>query len=877
MGEEENSSGGSGDSGADSNDAAPNRRSNCDDSATRPFDGNPFCGAGESDAVEGAQTGGELGEIPSAEENDDPSTHPFTGNPFSRRRRDAADSEEQEEEQRPAVRPFDGNPFARKGGSRKLADGTSQDMGSVAAFFESEALVDIEWEVLELQISEQLNELYEIRLRLRTDQEGVEPEQLLGRECRLRLERDAQEQSFMGIAAEVLEGSSSRHHVTVELLLVPALWMLGQRRDTRIFQDKTVPEILEEVFAPLADVNREVWFLLDRDYPTAEYRLQYDETDLDFAQRLMEEEGIVYWFDHGGEWEILVLVDASARHNAIDRPDGASLQMTDYSSGGDNRELVREYHRRNIVRSTALETRHWDWTRAAVIEGDDEGEGEARPEYDHDNRPLTLHEYDTGALSYQANDADEQVRLRRELQLRDARVGEGESNVLALRPGRTFELTGHRQGDLGGELLLTRVVHRFNGEGASGESEDRYRNTFDCIPTEVPFRPDRRTPRPRVHGVQTATVVGPVGEEIHTDEHGRVLVQFHWDRVGGMDEHSSCWIRVVQPWSGPGWGFLFLPRIGMEVVVTFVNGDPDQPMVTGAVYNGHNSPPYPLPDEKTKSSIKTRSTPESEGYNELTFEDAAGEEQIIVHAQKDYNETVENNHATTVHAGQTNTVDGDQSESVGGDQSLSVEGSRTKTVVGDEEIIVKTTRTQTIHGLEKVSLLDARETEVGTTELHRVCGALTEEFQGGRHTTVGQVDEEQVNGNKTLEVSQQYLVGSDQQMKLVQGDANFLRLDGLAKLGTEGVVTVTNGRTQVEGGTDGKLTLSADSEISLVCGGSSITLKADGTIELTGATVTTTGAGGSVEASGSGVAATGGQVNLSAGVVDISGAVVKVN
>ncbi|HUJ89550.1 MAG TPA: type VI secretion system tip protein TssI/VgrG, partial [Syntrophorhabdales bacterium] len=192
------------------------------------------------------------------------------------------------------------------------------------------------------------------------------------------------------------------------------------------------------------------------------------------------------------------------------------------------------------------------------------------------------------------------------------------------------------------KYVLTSIEHEANQDWGK-ESELVYSNHFTCIPFEVPYRPKRVTPKPVVQGSQTAIVVGPQGEEIYTDEHSRVKVQFHWDREGKKDENSSRWIRVSEPWAGAGWGGMYIPRIGHEVIVDFLEGDPDRPIITGRVYHGNNKPPYPLPDEKTKSTLKSDSSKGSGGFNEIRFEDKKGSEEIFVHGQKDYNTVIENN------------------------------------------------------------------------------------------------------------------------------------------------------------------------------------------------------------------------------------------
>jgi type VI secretion system secreted protein VgrG len=313
--------------------------------------------------------------------------------------------------------------------------------------------------------------------------------------------------------------------------------------------------------------------------------------------------------------------------------------------------------------------------------------GPERAEYEHDSAPLTLAGFDG---RYRENDADAQVRIRRERQRCEALVVEGEATAIGLAPGRIFEVAGHPRPGHDRRWLVRAATHR-----ASARS---WSTRFECIPAEVPHRPRRAAARPRISGVQTARVVGPAGEEIHTDEHGRIKVQFHWDRDGRLDERSSCWIHVAQPWAGAGWGFVFVPRIGMEVIVTFVNGDADRPICTGCVYNGENRPPLALPDEKTRSTIRTSSSLGGDGYNELTFEDAAGEEQIIVHAQRDLNETVERAHTTVVGGDQSNSVSGDHSNSVDGEHTEYVGGNQSLTVEGDRQVVVSGLQDFTVEG-----------------------------------------------------------------------------------------------------------------------------------------------------------------------------------
>lgn len=277
-------------------------------------------------------------------------------------------------------------------------------------------------------------------------------------------------------------------------------------------------------------------------------------------------------------------------------------------------------------------------------------------------------------------------------------------------------------------------------ERGEGTDADPYANRFECIPHAQTYRPARRAPKPRVYSVQTATVVGPAGEEIHTDEHGRIKVLFHWDRRDVHDETASCWVRVQQSWAGPGWGFVFLPRVGMEVVVTFIDGDPDRPLVTGCVYNGTNQPPYPLPAEKTKSTMKSQSSPGGSGFNELRFEDRAGAEEIFLHGQRDWNTVVENDVTERVGHDRTRHVRNDEAVHIGRHHVQSVGTTRTRSVGEDESVSVGGDRElhiggdsqRQVGGAERIGIDGDRRVRVQGSERARVGGDRVESVGGHR-------------------------------------------------------------------------------------------------------------------------------------------------
>lgn len=632
------------------------------------------------------------------------------------------------------------------------------------------------WTVSDVRVEEALNEPYEATVDLVCIDESVSPTELLGRDCELGIARPPLERLVRGMIRRVEQldrGDQHAHEVILRVHVVPALWALGQGRDTRIFQELTVPQILEQVLgAALSPYGRELRMDTSaRAYPEREYCLQYQESNLAFVSRLMEEEGIAYYFDHvaGDGREVLVLTDHQKGFERGPTLDGGPVPVISIHGAVQEREPVHELHPISSLVETKITVSDFDWTQGAPVIRSARGEPAERQRdrerYEHD-RALTIGRYAEGPRRYQAEDSAAQAGVRRELQERDAEVARGRGRVSGFAAGRVFALTCAGVDE---EYLLTRVVHvsdRLDGDHAADEGRDEsYHNRFECIPASVPFRPSRRTEKPRIHGMQSAVVVGPAGEEVHTDAHGRIKVQFKWDRLGAHDDHSSCWIRVVQAWAGRGWGAFVLPRIGMEVIVSFLDGDPDRPIVTGCVYNGENPPPYPLPEEKTKSTFKTNSSLGGEGFNELRFEDRKGSEEIFVHAQKDYNEVVLHDHSTHVLHFQKNEVDVDQTETIGRHQRMTVGVDRTHSVgvnesitVGfDQRVFIGNDRDETVgvdHGVkvggnQKVMIGADRDHVVGTEDRLRV-GSDRKVVVGGKSTHRAVDEIEVVSGERIL-------------------------------------------------------------------------------------------------------------------------------
>ncbi len=619
----------------------------------------------------------------------------------------------------------------------------------------------VTWTVQSGRMREQLNTPYRLRLHLATEDLDAEPVLLLGQPATLTITRGSVMRQVTGIVSEVHEGSTHPEMVTTNIVIAPALEALRHRTNTKIFQEMTVPEILEEVLGEgLGAYDRSLDNQLSRTYPNCDYRLQYDESDLSFCSRLMEEEGIVYWFDFEEETETLVLADSQDSYGEISSVHDSMLLYSLYAGTVEGHEYVSRLDVMSQIRPTKVVMQNYDWTQPAVwVEADsaDSDEGPAfdfpsgahldpeREVYQHDEQPPTHFDWD--GMVYLEEDAADQARLRREAQTWEARVAQGATTVTGMTIGATFELTGHPRSDLDGRYLVLGVSHSFDDYGRS------YGNTFQSIPEDVPFRPKRITPKPRIESIQTAVVVGPSGEEIHTDVHGRIKVQFHWDRLGANDESSSRFVRVQQPWAGAGWGFVFIPRMGMEVIVDFINGDPDHPLVVGCVYNGEHPPPYALPDEKTKSTIKSETSLGGGGYNEIRFEDKAGEEEVFTHAQKDQNEIVENDHTTTVHHDQSIRVDNDQTQEVGNDQTEHIFNNQSLEVDVDRTIQVHGNFDETVDGTETRQVTGDVSETFSANETRQVSGNMDETVSGSRTQTISGDSTETVSGSLTQNIT----------------------------------------------------------------------------------------------------------------------------
>jgi type VI secretion system secreted protein VgrG len=433
------------------------------------------------------------------------------------------------------------------------------------------------------------------------------------------------------------------------------------------------------------------------------------------------------------------------------------------------------------------------------------------------------------------------VKLRMEEEEAMHTVLTGTSTCRAFLPGYRFDLEGHSSNAMNATYLLTEVQHAASvGDGydtsTAAGGEAHYTNSFTCMPYDVPYRPQRLTPKPIVQGPQTATVVGKAGEEIWTDKFGRVKVQFHWDREGRRDENSSCWIRVSHPWAGKGWGAIAIPRIGQEVIVDFLEGDPDQPIITGRVYNAEQMPPYGLPANQTQSGVKSRSSKEgtTDNFNEIRFEDKKGEEQLFIHAEKNQDIEVEND--------ETHWVGQDRKKTIDRDETTEVKRDRTETVGRNETITISDNRTEKVGKDESITIGDNRTENVGKNENITIGDNRTEKVGKDESITIGDNRTENVGKNESI------TIGDNRTEKVGKDESITIGDNRTENVGKDETVSVGKNRSHRIGDNDtlsvGKvLSITAGDQITIKTGRASILMKKDGTITIQGKDITVKGSG----------------------------------
>lgn len=684
-------------------------------------------------------------------------------------------------------------------------------------------------DVLRFTGFEGMSQLYRFEVELSSADGNLAFDDALGKPALLTIHTIDESRFMHGIVSRFEETGTGTTRTVYTATVVPRLWTLGLRQDCCMFQTMNVPDVLKQVLEEAGLASGDDFELdLQEDYAPRDYCVQYRETDLDFISRLMEEEGIFYFFKHTDSGHKLVIADHSGAYDDIVGDGTIVYREGDDGMQGETEHLSHARFSRSM-RPGKVMLRDFNFEKVDLDLGT-HTDGSAETDLEIYDYPGRYADSDHG--STRTSVRVEALRAERDL-------FSGDSNCRRLSSGAKFTLAEHPRDDLNIEYLIVRVRHTGRqpqaagadaGTGGGDDEKQMYENSLEAIPADVTFRAPMVTPKARIDGPQTAIVTGPSGEEIHCDEFGRVKVHFHWDRVGAPDDKSSCWVRVSQAWSGSGYGGMVIPRVGNEVIVSFLEGDPDQPLITGHVYNGAKTFHYTLPADKTRTSLKSYSSPGGDGFNELRFEDAAGSEEVFTHAQKDMNTKILNNRTTDigvdhdhvvgnnetmkvgknrtrdVGSNETITIGANHTESVAKDRSLSVDGSETIIVGKEESVDVGGGRTTAVGKDDKTSIGKNQTLDVSGDRAESITGKFTHSVGKSVSLSFGDVATLSIAKDSSIDIGGNAKEKIAKSMKVEVGDELVL------ECGSAKIVLKKNGDILIEGG---KITVKASSELTL--------------------------------------------------------------
>jgi type VI secretion system secreted protein VgrG len=699
---------------------------------------------------------------------------------------------------------------------------------------------------------EELGRISELQVELLSDPRNViNLDDILGKNVTVKLALpDEGTRHFNGFVTRFGAGGTHGRYNRFVAEVRPWLWFLTRTADCRIFQEMTVPDILKAVFAD--EPTNDFKFELTNSYRKWTYCVQYRETDFNFVSRLMEHEGIYHYVRHTDGHNTLVLTDCATGHECVPGYETIPF-IPPQELGRPDLEHVSTWEFSREIQPGVFAHTDYDLERPSV--GLKTQKAQPRT-----YAPSNYEIYDYPGAYIQKPDGDSYAAVRIDEYGTQFETAHAATNARGLSVGSLFSLSGCSREDQNREHLVVAANHSLEFgeyEGMPSPQGASYRCSFVSMSSEQQFRPRRTTPKPFVQGPQTAVVVGPAGDEIYTDMYGRVKVQFHWDRYGKKNENSSCWTRVSHPWAGKGWGAVSTPRIGQEVIVDFLEGDPDQPIITGRVYNADNQPPFGFPAGAVLSGIKSQ-THKGAGFNELSMDDTAGKERVFIHGQYNMDTVVEHDQTSTIHNNRTDLVDVDDSETVGGNQkqhvvknqnvnididrteavganeTIHIGGNRTITVDKSETATVALQRTHTVGINETISVGAAQEITVGGLQMVTVGAIQTNNIGANQSTSVGANQSTdvkanrsiQVGGNQTVAVTKNasMVVTGDESRKVTGGRASDIGKDDALKIAKNWVVD-------------------AGDSVTIKTGDASITMKKDGTITVKGKDIT-------IEASG---------------------------
>jgi len=667
----------------------------------------------------------------------------------------------------------------------------------------------VELLLVQMHGREEMSQPFIYELELVSLSFDIKAEEMLGQSVTVHLETVGTElRHFNGICSQFSFAGARGTYAAYRATLRPWFWLLSHHIGNSVYKDIAIPDLVQQLFSEkgFTDVEPPK---LNGTYDKREFVVQYRESLFNFISRWLEHEGIYYFFTHTDGCHKLNMGDDSTSCKTVPKYD--ELTYLPPSQAGHN--YIDHFE---------------DWFESANVTSEMQGvdsynfiepqvkllESEAVPKEKGTSRLVVeapgTHRKTDAAKRYAKQHAEE-VRAGKT-------VFEGSGNVRGLYPGSMFTLKDHKRGALNRKYLVIGaeyVIHAGQFESSGASAELQIRTHYRAIADDIPYRPARRTPRPVAAGPESAVVVGPPDSEISTEKYGRIRAQFHWDKVHEKNEDSSCWMRVAQQWAGSDFGFQFIPRIGHEVFVDFLNGNPDEPVIVGSVYNEDNQPPFTLDKNRTQSGIRTRSSKggEKDEYNELRFEDDKGHEQVSIQAQRDMATLVKH------------------------DEALTVQNDRKKTVTGRED----------------------------------------NKIDGGRETVIEKFDNLTVNSaNKNTTVHGQFNIIADEHYKLKQNASQIFVKDKVY-VESNGDIELRNGGTHYRGQQSGKLSINVTDEVTIQCGASSISMKKDGTITITGTTVTIGTKTNNTKYEPPGISVSAAKISQTAiGIHEIQGAIVKV-
>lgn len=751
---------------------------------------------------------------------------------------------------------------------------------------------------------EAISQPFRFELDLLSEDDSIQFDSIVGKNVTLHLEIADSERAWNGFISRFSQGARDDRFTAYRAEMVPWLWFLTRTADCRIFQNLAAPDIIQRIFKDLGFQDYKLQ--LYSSYRQRDYCVQYRETDFNFVSRLMEEEGIYYYFQHEKGKHTMVLADDMAAHQPLPGQPKARCE-----------QVVGGWHPDDVITELRVEQ---DYRPSAWAHTDYNFETPST------SLMVTLEDsrdqiYDYPGIYPKRNDGDKLAKMRLQETVAFRKRATGESTCRRFNTGYLVEFTDYYRKDINQKWLLTAVHHQAKLEGSyqtgSGQDQMHYSNTFECIPSTVPFRAPRFSMKPHVQGCQTAVVVGPGGEEIYTDKYGRVKVQFFWDREGKRNENSSCWMRVSYPWAGKAWGGIHIPRIGQEVIVDFLEGDPDRPIIVGRVYNAEETVPWALPGKAVISGFKSDSTKGGGGYNEFSMDDTKGNELINVHAQYDQQKKVEhdervnvgNNRTESVGNDESITIGHDRTEKVGNNETITIGVNRTEKVGSNENITIGSNRTESVGSNETITIGSNRTENVGSNETVTVAITRTHNVGVNDALNVGAANEVSVGGLQAITVgaTRAVTVGASQSINVGSSQTTNVASDNSLTVGGNQSINVSGNEDEQVGGNQtvqvsgdlsttvsgkesrsvsgdrsvsisgndaldvgSKLKITAGSEIHLETGQSKIVMKSSGEIEISGMSIKVTGSTSIKEEAV--------QINIEAsGINTIKGSLVKIN